>query len=198
MNYLAHAYLSFGDPGIVVGNLISDFVKGKKKSQYDSRIQKGIHLHRLIDSFTDSHPATSAAKVFFRPTYRLYAGPFVDIVYDHFLARDQNEFAETASLASFAQQTYRQLNLHQAILPDKFKGLFYYMQRQDWLSHYRYREMIDTSFAGLVRRAKYMDDHHPAFQTFEQHYEALQSCYRMFFPDVKRYAFEVLQQLLLP
>ena len=31
VNYLAHAYLSFGDPEILTGNLISDFVKGKKK-----------------------------------------------------------------------------------------------------------------------------------------------------------------------
>lgn len=34
MNYLAHAYLSFNDPEILVGNLISDFVKGKKKFDY--------------------------------------------------------------------------------------------------------------------------------------------------------------------
>ena len=32
MNYLAHAYLSFNDPEILVGNMISDFVKGKKKA----------------------------------------------------------------------------------------------------------------------------------------------------------------------
>ncbi len=34
MNYLAHAYLSFGDPDILAGNMISDFVKGKKKFDY--------------------------------------------------------------------------------------------------------------------------------------------------------------------
>ncbi len=34
MNYLAHAYLSFNDPEILVGNMISDFVKGKKKFDY--------------------------------------------------------------------------------------------------------------------------------------------------------------------
>ena len=32
VNYLAHAYLSFGIPDIVVGNLISDFIKGKKRT----------------------------------------------------------------------------------------------------------------------------------------------------------------------
>jgi hypothetical protein len=32
MNYLAHAYLSFNEPDILVGNLISDFVKGKNST----------------------------------------------------------------------------------------------------------------------------------------------------------------------
>ena len=53
MNYLAHAYLSFNDQEILTGNMISDFVKGKKKFDYPSRIQAGINLHRLIDNFTD-------------------------------------------------------------------------------------------------------------------------------------------------
>ena len=84
MNYLAHAYLSFNDPEILVGNMISDFVKGKKKFDYPIRIQSGITLHRMIDTFTDEHPATKEAKEFFRAYYRLYSGAFIDVVYDHF------------------------------------------------------------------------------------------------------------------
>jgi acyl carrier protein phosphodiesterase len=40
MNYLAHAYLSFNEPGILTGNMISDFVKGKRKYDYSEIIQK--------------------------------------------------------------------------------------------------------------------------------------------------------------
>ena len=88
MNYLAHAYLSFNEPGILTGNMISDFVKGRKKFDYPPQIKKGIELHHAIDEFTDNHPATKQAKEFFRSDYRLYSGAFVDIVYDHFLAND--------------------------------------------------------------------------------------------------------------
>jgi acyl carrier protein phosphodiesterase len=84
MNYLAHAYLSFGHPGILTGNMISDFVKGKKKFDYPSEVQQGIALHRAIDQFTDTHEATREAKQVFRPAYRLYSGAFVDVVYDHY------------------------------------------------------------------------------------------------------------------
>jgi len=64
MNYLAHAYLSFNVPSILVGNMISDFVKGSSKLGYPVSIQKGIMLHRDIDAFTDTHPATAKAKDF--------------------------------------------------------------------------------------------------------------------------------------
>ena len=49
MNYLAHAFLSFDDPELLVGNMISDFVKGKQKFGYPSGIQEGIALHRAIE-----------------------------------------------------------------------------------------------------------------------------------------------------
>lgn len=60
MNFLAHAHLSFNNPEILVGNLISDFVKGKKQYNYPQRIHKGILLHRAIDQFTDEHPANQS------------------------------------------------------------------------------------------------------------------------------------------
>ncbi len=101
MNYVAHAYLSFNQPEILVGNMISDFVKGKTKFNYSPGIQNGITLHRAIDEFTDAHPATKRAKEFFRPAYRLYSGAFVDIVYDHFLSLDTKEFKDSTYLQNF-------------------------------------------------------------------------------------------------
>ena len=100
MNYLAHAYLSFDNSEILVGNMISDFVKGKKKFGYPLAIQQGIMLHRMIDTFTDAHPATKSAITFFKPVVGAYAGAFVDVVYDHFLATDETEFPAD-SLADF-------------------------------------------------------------------------------------------------
>src|ERR1043165_9218440 len=117
MNYLAHAYLSFNEPEIIVGNIISDFVKGRKKFDYPGPVQNGITLHRLIDEFTDVHPATQKAKLVFRPDYRLYAGAFTDIVYDHFLANDKSEFPEENSLKNFSGVVYSTLQDHFDLLP---------------------------------------------------------------------------------
>jgi acyl carrier protein phosphodiesterase len=194
MNYLAHAYLSFGDPDILAGNMISDFVKGKKKFDYPDRIQIGITLHRKIDEYTDTHPATRQARQFLRSASGLYAGSFVDIIYDHFLANDPYEFEEGA-LAVFTGNTYKQLALYQQWLPEKFHRFFYHMREQNWLLHYRSTEGIHNSFQGLCRRAKYMDDPEPVFDAFLKHYEALKMSYEFFFPHVKTFAYHELLYL---
>ena len=56
MNFLAHIYLSGENEGIIIGNFIADGIKGKKYEIYPHAIQKGILLHRAIDSYTDGHP----------------------------------------------------------------------------------------------------------------------------------------------
>jgi acyl carrier protein phosphodiesterase len=193
VNYLAHAYLSFGIPDIVVGNLISDFVKGKKQLEYPDTIRKGITLHRAIDTFTDTHPVTRHAKSYFRAVYGLYSGPITDVAYDHFLANDPVAFPDKAPLAAFAQQTYRQLETRESLFPERFARMFPYMRDQDWLSHYRYKEGIFNSFAGLARRASYMPPPQQACELFEAHFADLEACYREFFPSLRDFAVRTME-----
>lgn len=195
MNYLAHAYLSFNNEDILVGNLISDFVKGKKKFQYQQGVQKGITLHRAIDTFTDSHEVTRLAKNIFRPVYRLYSGAFVDVVYDHFLATDANEFDEQA-LEEFSQSVYNILDRRLNDLPAGFARMFPYMKLHNWLLNYRTRWGTEASFGGIVRRAKYLDESDTAASLFEQHYETLRQYYRVFFPDLKWFARTLYEDIL--
>lgn len=196
MNYLAHAYLSFNNPEILAGNMISDFIKGKKKFDYAENIQKGIMLHRAIDEFTDNHEVTKEAKIFFKPAYGLYSGAFMDVVCDHFLATDPNMFAGN-ELEIFSQKTYLQLQNFENVFPERFQKMFYYMRTQNWLNNYQYKESIKNSFAGLVRRAKYMDDHETAFQIFETHYDSLKNYYQLFFPQLKDFTFNKFNQLII-
>ncbi|MDP4128578.1 MAG: ACP phosphodiesterase [Bacteroidota bacterium] len=194
MNYLAHAYLSFGDPDILVGNMISDFIKGKKKFDYPPKVQNGIMLHRKIDEYTDHHPATRDAKQFLKAAAGIYAGSFMDIVYDHFLANDSHEFEEGA-LAVFAGKTYDQLDAYKDLLPDKFDRFLHHMRTQNWLLNYRSLEGIRRSFEGLTHRAKYIQDAEPPYLAFVTHYEALKNCYELFFPNVKTFAYNELLYL---
>ena len=177
-----------------MGNLISDFVKGKKKFDYPSGIQKGIALHRAIDIFTDTHEATKEAKEVFRPAYRLYSGAFVDVVYDHFLATDKNEFTET-SLFDFSQTVYATVDKQIQWLPEFFSGMFPYMKTQNWLYNYRTEWGTGKSFGGVVRRSAYLTESDTASSLFKEHYQRLRECYRHFWIEVKPFArdqFEIL------
>ena len=196
MNLLAHAVLSFNDPDILAGNMISDFVKGSSRFSYTATIQNGIVLHRAIDSFTDAHPATHRAKEVFRPAYRLYSGPITDIIYDHYLANDPSFFTNE-SLKIFSSDVYEILESYSMHLPQPFLRMLAYMKMNDWLYHYRTVEGIQSSLRGLVRRAEFISDYETACRIFQEHYAHLQTCYNEFFKDLYVFAREKFEKMAL-
>jgi acyl carrier protein phosphodiesterase len=196
LNFLAHAVLSFNRPEILVGNMISDFVKGKKQFEFEEMIRLGIKLHRSIDSFTDEHTITKSMKRFYRDEYGLYSAVLVDVSYDYFLANDEKIFPSEDALKSFTKNTYQKIENHQQILPENFALAFSYMQKQDWLYHYSKEDGIAKSFAGLQRRSRYMKSTDEAMQIFKQNKNEMKSLYEDFFPQVNAYALTKLEELI--
>jgi acyl carrier protein phosphodiesterase len=194
MNYLAHAYLSFNQPAVLAGNLISDFVKGRQQLLYPDEVRKGIMLHRAIDAFTDEHAATREAKNIFKPYYRLYSAAFIDVAYDHFLANDLQQFPDD-SLSRFSQEVYTSMDDYLDVFPERFRLMYPYMKQQNWLYNYRNRQGIERSFEGVVRRSAYLTDSNTAFKLFEDNYDALQVYYADFFPALQQHALKTLQNL---
>ncbi|MGB5463037.1 MAG: DUF479 domain-containing protein, partial [Aureibaculum sp.] len=94
MNYLAHIYLSGDDDYIKIGNFIADRVKGKEYLNYQTEIQYGILLHRQIDTFTDQHSIVKKSKLRLHERYSHYDGVIIDILYDHFLAKNWKIYSE--------------------------------------------------------------------------------------------------------
>ena len=167
--------------------MISDFVKGKKQYEYPDDIQKGIRLHRLIDNFTDSHEAVHEAKEFFRPSYRLYSGAIVDVVFDHFLACDETEFSDPM-LLEFTNMVYSVLEQQQEWFPERFRNMFPHMKAHNWLFDYRTNEGTLRSLSGLVNRSRYLTEANTAYRIFEDHYQTLKDCYRNFWSYMKPFA----------
>jgi len=185
MNYLAHAFLSFGDKDILTGNMIADHVKGKAAlEQYPTGIRHGIALHRRIDEYTDKHPATLRAKLLFREDFGLYAGPIMDTIYDHYLANDPKYFANEAALLAFTQVTYALLEENAQYFPEKFAGYFPHMKEHNWLYHYRHMKGTERSLIGLSRRALYMPPIAKAYELFVAHFYTLNQCYYELIDDM--------------
>lgn len=194
MNYLAHAVLSFQQPDLLTGNMISDFVKGKQQYSYSAGIQKGIQLHRAIDTFTDSHLAIRAAKQLLKPASGGYAGPFVDIAFDHFLSLDEAQ-SPPEGWEVFAQSVYKHLATQAYLLPEAFKKILPYMIEHNWLANYQFTHAIERSFQGIARRAKFLEDATPAYRLFEKEYTFLQKLYADFFPELKAFTQVKMQDL---
>lgn len=193
MNYLAHAYLSFDHPPFIIGNMIADFVKGKQLLQYDENIQRGIRLHRAIDTYTDHHPATRLAKTQLKEAVGAYSGVYTDVIYDHFLANDDTYFT-AQSLAGFAENIYEVVAGYHNILPPMFQQVFSHMRQYNWLVGYRHMDGISKSFNGITRRARYLEvPGSVPFKAFEDHYDTLKDCYVQFFPDLVRYVKSYLE-----
>jgi acyl carrier protein phosphodiesterase len=196
MNYLAHAYLSMNEPDILLGNMISDFIKGRKINDYPSLVQKGIRFHRSIDAFTDAHASTKTINRFFHADYRLYSAAFTDIVYDYFLANDQGEFPSPVVLENFSKNVYAELARKETLFPPVFREMFPYMHAQNWLYNYRLEQGIEKSFAGLARRARYITESHTAYRLFLKHRDEMKVHYEYFFPMLKEYCIHALSEIL--
>ena len=189
MNYLGHAFLSFGDSGILTGNMIGDHIKGLLAlEKFPAAIKKGILLHRKIDEMADMHPATARAKLFFRADYGLYAGAIIDTLYDHFLANDPKCFATHEALLAFTQTVYAQIEEQEQYFPPKFAAYFPYMKEHNWLYNYRSLKGMEKSLGGLARRALHMPPIEKAYELFVGHYHVLNQCYYEFIDDVIKFA----------
>lgn len=192
MNFLAHAFLSFGDPEVLTGNLITDFIRGIHKKDFPPGVQTGITLHHAIDAFTDRHPVTISAREYLRPASGKYSGVFMDVVYDYFLANDESCFT-LPTLRAFSKKTYQVLSEHADILPLRFRKIFYYMKKEDWLFHYHTKEGIRNAFEGIYRRATYLEESSAVYTAFNTHYDELQKAYVDFMPELTSHAKRFLE-----
>ena len=178
MNYLAHAYLSFGNADTLVGNLCGDHIKGLAPVRALSpAIGRGVMLHRKIDAYADLHPAARRACLVFKTDYGLYSGAIVDTINDHFLANDAGLFMDEHSLLAFTQQTYTLLDSRQDMLPSGFAAYYGRMKEQNWLYNYRTVRGIERSLTGLWRRATRMQPPEKAYEIFITNYYHLNQCY---------------------
>ena len=179
MNFLAHSYLTFTDEQIV-GQFLQDFIRNKDRFSFPEKIGEGITLHRAIDTFTDSHPEIHEAKKIFSPLVRLYAGAFVDVAFDYFLANS----LPSETLKVHSEKVYRVLRNHEEFLPENFLRMLDRMEKDNWLYNYREDWGIEFSMKNVLNKAKYLNKNLAVFEVFLSSKPELQNHFDHFFPDV--------------
>ncbi|AIZ42848.1 acyl carrier protein phosphodiesterase [Cellulophaga baltica] len=183
MNFLAHIYLSFDDNEITLGNFIADSIRGNKYKHLPERVQKGIKLHRFIDTFTDAHPTVRKSTKRLHENYSHYSGVIVDIFYDHFLAKNWSTYSDVP-LELFVDNFYDLLEDNYEILPDTTKHMMPYMIADNWIFNYSKLEGIGRVLNGMNRRTKNKSKMNFAILDLEEHYDEFEKEFTSFFEEL--------------
>ena len=184
MNFLAHIYLSGDSREILIGNFIGDYVKGKNITGYPDEVKQGIMLHRMIDSFTDSHSITRSSKKIIAEKYGLYAGIVVDIYYDHFLSANWDLYSEMP-LREYIHDRYRLLDSGFSIFPAGVKSWFPYFIKSNWLETYIHFEGLNMVFKRMSYRTSLPDQSDYAVNQLKENYDFLKENFIEFFADMR-------------
>ncbi len=194
MNYLAHIYLSQEIKELTIGNFIADSIKGNKFQHFPEKIKDGIILHRALDTFTDKHPIVRKSTHRLFPAYSHYSGVVVDILYDHFLAKNWNEYSEVP-LFEYTQNFYALLKDNYEILPLRVQQFLPYMIQDNWLYSYATIDGIGKILYQMDHRTKNRSKMQFATKELELYYPLFEAEFKAFFIEIIKYSSAEIQKL---
>ena len=194
MNYLAHIYLSGDDPLLTIGNFMADGIKGKQYKTYLPQLQKGILLHRGIDSFTDSHPIVKQSTKRLHSKYSHYSGVIVDILYDHFLAKNWKQYS-TTPLPAYIENFYDSLDAYFELLTPGIQRMIPHMIADNWLLSYAEISGIATVLYNMNRRTKNISGMDRAVEDLQLYYHDFENEFTMFFEELSQFCEQRLEEL---
>lgn len=142
MNYLGHLYLSGNDVALMQANLYGDFIKGSHLSHLPEIIQRGIQLHRRIDTFIDRHPVIHELLPVLRKELPKVAGIAIDIYFDHLLAKNWTSF-HPQPLDAYLQAIYAQMDPEDSHYSTEYRSFLRNLIRHNWISHYPTLDAVD-------------------------------------------------------
>ncbi|MBT8267064.1 MAG: acyl carrier protein phosphodiesterase [Bacteroidia bacterium] len=194
MNYLAHIYLSGDNEMVTLGNFMADGIKGKKYKKYPIDLQLGILLHREIDTFTDAHKTVRKSTKRLHKNYGHYSGVIVDILYDHFLAKNWDQYSNIP-LDEYVENFYNSLEDNFEILPERIQRMTPYMISGNWLLSYATIEGIAKVLEGMNRRTKNKSKMNQAVDELIEFYKEFEAEFTIFFDELIAFSQKKLKTL---
>lgn len=183
MNFLAHLYLSGDDEHLMVGNFLADFISNKAVSELPPDIQKGVQMHRQIDSFTDQHPMVKQSARRLHPSHGKYAPVILDVFHDFLLAQNWGKYAGLP-LPDFAQACYEVLLKHLPIMPTLLHDRLPKMVADDWLVRYGTEDGLRFTFSRVKLRSSAPHFFENAVESLTNNYHDFNEEFNSFFPDI--------------
>lgn len=191
MNFLAHLYLSDHTPPGRIGAIWPDLVRRSKVPPPHPAIEAGIHLHRRIDAFTNTHPLFGQSKMRLLARHGRFSGILVDLFYDHVLAAAFEQH-HRQPLPEFVAAVYADFRAHEEWMPAAMRAPVTWMIEQNWLGSYATVEGMAVRLAQMsARLSAHFDraiDLTAATDDLRLHREAFAADFHAFFPQLRAYA----------
>lgn len=194
MNFLAHIYLSGNSDLVKIGNFMADGIRGKQYLDLHSEIQKGIILHRSIDTFTDAHPIFRQSTKRLHANYHHFSGVIVDVFYDHFLAKNWRLYSDE-KLEDFVVNFYNSLGTYHDLLSEKAKIMMPHMIHQNWLMSYQTIEGIEKILSQMDNRIKRESNMQFSVKELRLFYNEFESDFKIFFQDLQKHSYNCMLKL---
>ena len=194
MNFLAHIYLSQDNDFIKIGNFMADTIRGSKYDYLPIEVQKGILLHRAIDTFTDAHPIFRTSTKRLHEHYHHYSGVIIDVFYDHFLAKNWSRYS-SIPLDEFTSHFYEIMQANYEILTPKTQQILPYMISQNWLVSYATVEGIGIILSQMEKRIKNESKLSLSINELNLYYSEFENEFMAFFVELSNYSSQKLNSL---
>ncbi len=188
MNFLFHLYLSGDDPDLLVGNLMGDFVKGLLPGRFPPGIERGVALHRWIDSRANRSPAFVRSRERLDPAIGLYRGVLVDLFYDHILSVAWEAY-HPEPLERFLARAHRLARDREAILPERLRQILPTIFT-DLIPSYREEAGIGRALERMSGRLPRPNPLHRGGGELELHYAGLRDDFDQFLSAIREEAAE--------
>jgi acyl carrier protein phosphodiesterase len=200
MNYLAHLFLAGTNDGIILGNLLEDFVTGPIENETNRtlphNVKLGLAMHRQIDTFTDSSKVVKECKSIFYPNFGKYSPIIIDVLFDHFLVKNWEIFTEEP-FEKFRPRIYKSLTNYKEIQPVELQSMINSMIEHDWLKNYKENWGLERAFLNLNKRINKPEiDLRLSLKEFEENYYFINEKFLDFFEDLKKLCDKFLKENL--
>ena len=173
---------------------MADSIRGQHYLEYPDEVRNGILLHRAIDTFTDAHPVYRKSKHRLHEKYGHYSGVIMDIVYDHYLARNWAKYSDE-TLEDYAASFYELLQDNYDILTEKTKDMMPYMISRNWLVSYSSLEGLQMILFQMDHRTKNRVAMHEAVVEVREFYGEFEEEFFLFFEELELHCIEKLKEL---
>jgi len=173
---------------------MADGIRGKDYENFPLDVQKGIILHRAIDTFTDAHSVFRISKHRLHENYGHYSGVIIDVFYDHFLAKNWSDYSDE-KLSDFVNRFYKSLDDNFEMLNLKTQNMLPYMKKGNWLYNYQFIEEIERVLFQMDNRTKHKSQMGLSVKELKEFYTEFEQEFTLFFKELRKFCAEKLETL---